>query len=182
MRPGTWRFGVTGFARAGLRLSGNVAKELGNRIAGLPEVVLNALGVLPEKKLRFRVVVLTEASGENVLGVPEAEVASIVSPAISLAQQVFWREARVRLVAAGGRFVKVDGQPAPDAALRVHCELTALREDFTAAGACLDRAPHRRDPQESAVPSRRPKGVIGRPSCQHAALASGASVRGGARR
>lgn len=121
-------------ARVALRQSGNLAKELLNRVLGLPEVILDALGVLPPKKLRLRVIVLSKATGQNVLGVPDDDVAAKLAPAIELTREILWREARVRLVAVGGRFVDVETAPAPAAALSVHCNQRAFVEDFETAG------------------------------------------------
>ena len=123
-----------GYVRDGARQAGNVAKEVGNRVLGLPEAGLNALGVLPAKKLRLRVFVLADGPDHNVLGVPAANVAATVDPAIKVAKEIFWREARISVVPAGGQFVVVDPLPAPPAALTVHCDGEAYAEDFQAAG------------------------------------------------
>ena len=121
-------------ARVAGRQAGNLAKELLNRVVGLPEVVLNAFGVLPAKQLRLRVVVLSKTLGANVLGVPDAAVDAALKPAIELTRDILWKEARVRLVAAGGRFVDVETVPAPPQALSVHCNQRAFVEDFETAG------------------------------------------------
>jgi hypothetical protein len=123
-----------GYVWDGARQAGNVAKEVGNRVLGLPEAGLNALGVLPAKKLRLRVFVLADGPDHNVLGVPTANVAGTVDPAIRLAKEIFWREARISIVAAGGQLVTVDPVPSPPAALTVHCDGDAYLEDFQAAG------------------------------------------------
>ena len=123
-----------GYVWDGARQAGNVAKEIGNRVLGLPEAGLNALGVLPTKKLRLRVFVLADGPDHNVFGVPAADVAALVDPAIRLTKEIFWREARISVVAAGGQFVVVDPLPAPPAALTVHCDGEAYAEDFQAAG------------------------------------------------
>lgn len=121
-------------ARVALRQAGNLAKELLNRVVGLPEVVLNTFGVIPAKQLRLRVIVLSKADGANVLGVPDAAVEAALEPAIELTREILWKEARVRLVAAGGRFVDVETSPAPAQALSVHCNQRAFVEDFETAG------------------------------------------------
>lgn len=45
-----------------------------------------------------------------------------------------WREARISVVAAGGKLVTVDPVPSPPAALTVHCDGDAYLEDSQAAG------------------------------------------------
>ena len=124
----------TSVVRVALRQAGNLAKELLNRLVGLPEAALNALGILPAKKLRLRVIVLSKPSGQNVLEVPPDDVAATLAPAIELTREILWREARVRLIAAGGRFVDLETVPAPTAALSVHCNQRAFVEDFETAG------------------------------------------------
>jgi hypothetical protein len=126
--------GGVDIARVAGRQAGNLAKELLNRVVGLPESVLNAFGVLPAKQLRLRVVVLSKASGANVLDVPDEAVQSALAPAIELTREILWKEARVRLVAAGGRFIDVETAPAPPQALSVHCNQRAFVEDFETAG------------------------------------------------
>ena len=116
------------------RQAGNLAKELLNRVVGLPELVLNAFGVLPVKQLRLRVVVLSKPSGANVLSVANDAVEGALTPAIELTREILWKEARVRLVPAGGRFVDVETSPAPAQALSVHCNQRAFVEDFETAG------------------------------------------------
>ncbi|MCI0345566.1 MAG: hypothetical protein L0221_09010 [Chloroflexi bacterium] len=124
----------TNFARVAFRQAGNLAKELLNRVIGLPELVINVAGVLPAKKLRLRVIVLSKASGSNVLGVPKDQVEAVLAPAIELTREILWREAKVRVLPAGGRFVDVESAPAPPTALSVHCNQRAFVEDFETAG------------------------------------------------
>jgi hypothetical protein len=121
-------------ARTAARQAGNLAKELLNRVVGLPELVLNTFGVLPAKQLRLRVIVLSKPTGVNVLGVPDGAVEAMLGPAIELTREILWQEARVRLVPAGGRFVDVETNPAPAEALSVHCNQRAFVEDFETAG------------------------------------------------
>ena len=120
--------------RVALRQAGNLAKELVNRFVGLPEAALNAFGILPAKKLRLRVVVLSKPGGQNVFGLPDDEIAATLAPAIELTRAILWREAKVRLFPAGGRYVDIETAPAPAAALSVHCNQRAFVEDFETAG------------------------------------------------
>jgi hypothetical protein len=120
--------------RASLRQSGNFARELVAWVTGLPQLMLGALGIMPAKQLRIRVVVLSKAAGENVLGIPNDAVEAALEPAIKLTREILWRQARVRLLAVDGRFVEVEREPAPKAALRVHCNQRAFVEDYEAAG------------------------------------------------
>lgn len=113
----------------------SVAQEVANRAVGLPEAALNAAGVLPPKKLRLRVVVLAAADGNSVVspsGTHSTE--DRVKQAVDIAKDIFWTHARVKIVSAGGRMIRVDRTPAPSAALTVRCDTGALRDDLGGAG------------------------------------------------
>ncbi|NNU27760.1 M12 family metallo-peptidase [Isoptericola sediminis] len=112
----------------------NVVQETVNRAAGLPGAALGALGVRPMKKLRLRVVVLAGADGAPVTGTSAARARERVREAVEVADGLFRREARFRLVPAGRRFVTVDSDPAPAPARRVRCNGGALQDDLTDAG------------------------------------------------
>lgn len=112
----------------------NVVKEAANRVAGLPEAALGAVGARPLKKLRLRVVVLAGDDRRPVTGTSPADVRSAVRQAVDVADELFRREAKFKIVAAGGRLGTLDSRPAPPAARRVRCDSGALRDDLTAAG------------------------------------------------
>lgn len=113
----------------------SVVKETANRVVGLPEAALNAAGVLPPKKLRLRVVVLTEATGQPVVGPLDGKsTKDRVMEAVEVARAIFQEEANVRIVSAGGTLVTVDTTPAPTDALTVRCEDGALKDDLGQAG------------------------------------------------
>jgi hypothetical protein len=78
--------------------------------------------------------VLSKADGSNVLGVPSDQLETTLQPTIELTREILWKAARIRLVAAGGRFVQLDPTPAPSQALNVHCNRAAFVEDYETAG------------------------------------------------
>jgi hypothetical protein len=127
---------VTG---AGLRQSVNFAREFAAWVTGLPQFLLGAFGVMPAKLLRVRVVVLSKAPGENVLGIPDEGIEAALGPTLELTGQILWQQARVRLLPVDGRFVEVEREPAPKAALSVHCNQRAFLEDYEAAGRYFSR-------------------------------------------
>lgn len=113
----------------------SVVKETANRVVGLPEAGLNALGVLPIKKLRLRVVVLAGTDGQPVVGPLGANsIEDRVMEAVEVARNIFRQEASVRIVSAGGKLVMVDATPAPEGALEVRCEGGALKDDLGNVG------------------------------------------------
>ena len=87
---------ATSVIRVAGRQAGNLATEPLNRVARLPELVLNAFGVMPAKQLRRRVVVLSKSTGANVLGVSNAEVEAALTPAIELTRESLRQEARCK--------------------------------------------------------------------------------------
>lgn len=112
----------------------SVLQEGGNRLVGLPEAGLNAIGVLPWKKLRLRIVVLAKSDGQPVLGETAEAAEKMVEEAVALADTVFRREAKVKIVKTGDRLVTVDTTPAPEAALVVRCDGGAVKDDLGEAG------------------------------------------------
>lgn len=105
----------------------NVLKETVKRALALPDIVGHMVGLQPFKSLRVRVVILRDEAGE-----PLAEVED-VQPSLDEAQRIFNEQAHVRLLPAGQPVVIVP-EPAPKAALDVHCDDGAWQEDFAAAG------------------------------------------------
>lgn len=105
----------------------NVLKETANRVPGLVETAANVAGVRPYKKMLLRVVILRDEEG-TALAPDETIIPSFVE-----AQRIFLDQARVRLLPAG-RLVVTVAEPAPTAALDVHCDDGAWQEDFDLAG------------------------------------------------
>lgn len=106
----------------------NVVKETFHRLFGLVDLVAYLLGFRPYKKLRLRVVVLRNESGQAM-----AEMTGL-SAALAEATRVFALSARTRVVAAEPLVLTVDA-PSPFNALNVHCDDGAWQEDFGEAGA-----------------------------------------------
>jgi len=105
----------------------NVLKETVKRTLALPDLMGHMVGVQPYKSLRVRVVILRDESGQ-----PLAE-AEEVTPSLDEAQRIFREQAHVRLVPLEQQVVTVT-DPAPTAALDVHCDDGAWQEDFGTAG------------------------------------------------
>ena len=122
------------FGRVGLAFNNasiqsiNVFKETLNRGLSLPELAAHALGLAPLKKLRLRVVILR---GENTA--PLADPSQVL-PSVEAARAIFERQARTRIVPAGGRFIEQHDRAAPTAALNVHSDLEAWKEGLREAG------------------------------------------------
>lgn len=114
-------------AAGGLSQATNVVRESFKRAAGLLELGANAAGVQPFKQLRVRVVILRDEQGEPLCAIDD------VAASWEEAQRIFSEQAHVRLVPAAPRIVIVP-QPAPTAALNVHCDDGAWQEDMDIAG------------------------------------------------
>lgn len=122
------------YGASGAKQGHKVLAEGANRLAGLPEAGLNALGYLPEKKLRIRVMILV--AGDEPTPTPDEADQLIAhwSGHVADAGAILGRDAKVRLVAHGDQFVTVVSNPAPAAALNVHCEGKGYIEDYQDAG------------------------------------------------
>jgi hypothetical protein len=117
----------------------NVLKDAINRLISAVDFILTFFGIMLPKKMRLRVVILRNESGQALLGDPESPTASdemrLVNDAISLAREVFKKQTNTTIVAAGGQLVTTVEYPAPTAALDVACVLDGLAEDlFEEAG------------------------------------------------
>lgn len=112
----------------------SVVQEAGNRLVGLPEAGLNALGVLPMKKLRLRVIVLAKSDGRPVVGDTVSSAEDLVKEAFAVAKDIFQSEAKIKIVSAGAKLITVDTRPAPAAALQVRCDSGAMKDDLGEAG------------------------------------------------
>lgn len=110
----------------------NVLKETANRVPGLVDTAASFVGLRPYKKLLLRVVVLRDEEG-HALAPDEAVIPSFLE-----IQRIFMEQARVRVLPAGTMVVTLD-EPAPAAALDVHCDDGAWQEDLDAAGAFFRR-------------------------------------------
>lgn len=121
--------GRVGLAAGGLSIQTvNLLKETLNRSLSLPDTAAYTLGLAPTKRLRLRVVILRDEDSR-----PLADEES-VQHSIDAAGAIFERQARTRVVAAGGRFVEEMQTAAPAAALNVHCDFKAWKEGLGEAG------------------------------------------------
>lgn len=73
----------------------NVGQEIVWRVAGLPDVLFDALGIRPEKKLRLQVVILRDEAGQQVA--TPARVLQDVKAAID----VYMDQAQIRILPVG---------------------------------------------------------------------------------
>lgn len=105
----------------------NVLRETANRLPGLVDTGASFVGVRPYKKLLLRVVILRDEEG-NALAPEEAVIPSFLE-----IQRILLEQARVRVLPAGTMVVTL-GEPAPTAALDVHCDDGAWQEDLATAG------------------------------------------------
>lgn len=106
----------------------NVLKEMTNRALGLPDLALYGLRIRPYKKLRLRVVILRDEAGR-----PLATEADVL-PSIAETRRILATVARTAVIPAEPLVVTLP-DPAPMAALNVHCDDGAWQEDFKLAGA-----------------------------------------------
>ena len=111
----------------GLSQTTNIVRESFKRALGLVEMGTNAIGVQPFKQLRVRVVILRDERGEPLCTIDD------ITASWREAQRIFSEQAHVRLVAAAPMALIVP-QPAPAAALNVHCDDGAWQEDMDIAG------------------------------------------------
>jgi hypothetical protein len=116
----------------GVAQGANVVKETANRAAGLLEIAARLAGLRPYKRLRLRVVILRDENGAPLC------TESDVLPSIDVAREVFSRQAHVSVLPLSPAVLTVS-DPAPQAALDVHCDDGAWQEDFDTAGAFFRR-------------------------------------------
>ena len=114
-------------AAGGASQATKVVKECVKRLAGFVELGANAIGVQPFKQLRLRVVILRDEQGAPLCHPDE------VRASWQEAERIFSSQAHVRIIAAPPH-VLVAPQPAPMAALNVHCDDGAWQEDMDLAG------------------------------------------------
>ena len=105
----------------------NILKEVLNRTAKAPELLLTLAGLRTTKKLRLRVVVLRDERGLPLASNEE------VLPAYEEARRILARMAGVTVEPAGWRVVTAP-HAAPKAALDVRCTDGAWQDDLGEAG------------------------------------------------
>lgn len=111
----------------------NVIKETVNRSISLPDSAAHALGLVSSKKLRLRVIILRDENSLSLVDLPE------VLPSIEAVQAIFEREARTKIIPLRDRFVEIMNVAAPTAALDVHCDFDAWKEEMREAGNFFQR-------------------------------------------
>ncbi len=107
----------------------NVVQTIVIRIAGLGDAFLGLLGIRPLKRLRLCIIILRD---KNQAVVEAADL----RPAIDAARQIFRNEANIEIIVEG---VHTVGDPSPDHALTVGCNLTAWGEDLWLPGGYFER-------------------------------------------
>lgn len=113
----------------------NLALTLTWGLLSLPELILGALGVLPEKVLRV-VVVVPLAQGES-LDRPALEAQ--LHAGLDAAAAALHQAARVRLEPAGERWVLLKTSTLAPTLGQLGCNQQALREDLGRVGSALER-------------------------------------------
>lgn len=121
--------GVSSIARQGVSL----IKEAGNRIIGIPVFVLSWAGLRWPMKMRLRVVILRDGNNDLVAD------PSDVMPSIAEAQEIFNREANVRIQPFDNEFIFPAPSSAPPEALSVRCGFGLLRDELGKAGRYFKR-------------------------------------------
>lgn len=123
------KMGRAGLAAGGVSIQTvNILKEAANRGLSLPDAAAQAFGFAPTKKLRLRVVILKDETS-NLLAEED-----LVGNSIRAAERIFMRQARTKIVPAGGRYVERLASAAPADALDVHCDMEAWKEGLREAG------------------------------------------------
>lgn len=115
-------------ALAGIVELNNAFSDAANRCLGGVDMLAAAAGVMPEKKLRLRVVILRDEAGTPLADSSDVELS------IRTAADILLRKARIRLLPASGVFCETAHDAAPAAALDVHCDARAWLEDIGEAG------------------------------------------------
>lgn len=130
----------------GLRQLWSILQEIVWRVAGLPDLLLGAIGIRPEKKLRVQVVILRDENG-NPVSTP-TRVLQDVQALID----VYMDQANVRVLpvrwqtfstpfskreAADARFVVTAPKPSGKAELDVECNASTWLKDLGTRGSGL---------------------------------------------
>lgn len=121
--------GVSSVVRQGVSL----VKEAGNRIVGIPVFVLSWAGLQWRMKLRLRVVILRDANNDLVADPKD------VMPSITEAQDIFKREANVRIQPFDNEFILPAPTAAPAEALSLRCGFGLVRDELGKAGQYFKR-------------------------------------------
>ena len=108
-------------------------KTVVNRLGGIFDFGLGLIGILPNKKLRLRIVILHDESNSPLTTPNE------VTPALEFAKLIFKEQANVKIIAADGIFIETLGHAAPAAALDVGCGFDAWKEELGEAGDLFGR-------------------------------------------
>lgn len=103
--------------------------ELGNRILGLPDLILCIFGVRWTKKFRVCIIILRDEKGG-----PTATDASL-QPAIQAAERIFRDAANVQLIVDG---IHTIPSPSPSRNLDVGCDATGWWEDLWLPGSYFE--------------------------------------------
>jgi hypothetical protein len=117
----------------GLSQAGNVLREAGNRVVGLPEAAGSLAGTRRPKKLRVNVAILRDERGRPVATPADVE------PALEEARRVLREQLAIELVPAGDSTIRTLEVPAPPAALDPPCTEGSYRADFGLGGAFFRR-------------------------------------------
>ena len=98
------------------------------RIIGIPDWIGSLIGIRPQKKLRLKVVVLRDESGEYLASRKELQ------PIIDTAIDIYKRRCNVKIIPAEEEFIQMYDVIPPTSALDISCNSGAWKEDFGEAG------------------------------------------------
>lgn len=129
---------MTGLFAAGLAQTGNVLKEAGNRVVGIPDAALSLAGLRRLKKLRLRVCILRDEDGTPVA------VSADLEPALAETRRVLGLYG-IEVVAAEEPLVQTLEDPAPPEALDSPCTDGWWQADLGPGGAYFRRHQARTD-------------------------------------
>jgi hypothetical protein len=111
----------------------SIVKEAVNRVVGVVDFIGSLIGIRLRKKLRLRIVILRDETGQPLVTEKELE------PSLSEARRVYDKEVQTKILAAGGKLIVTLDEVAPAEALDVGCGTRAWGEDFGEAGDFFSR-------------------------------------------
>lgn len=118
---------------SGARQAVSLGKEGVNRFVGLPGYAVSRAGFLWPMKMRLRVVILRDENNQLV-----ADPSDVV-PSIQEAQEIFRKEANVRIQPFDNEFILPLPSSAPPEALDVRCGVGAFLDELGKAGGYFKR-------------------------------------------
>jgi hypothetical protein len=117
---------VVRFVKAVVRAIVRVIVTVVGLVLGIFDLLLGFIA-FPPKKMRIHIFILSTEKGPLVN-------AADLTPAIDFARKTFKDKFNVKLRTFGENMIELIKEPAPSAALTVHCDASAIGEEFGEAG------------------------------------------------